>query len=232
MAFSISFQDYDERSVGLTKQEVRDLVELFYRGDCPVTINGAMKAGSKKRFLGLCSYNDLFKTINIYLCPKQIRADFGSGSKPGGIGGGTKKIRDFRCNVASILAHEVQHANQYSVHNPNSTVFFGTSRSDYMSRACERDARMFADDMSETIHRVLQVALPPKEEEREMAPLEPIALDLAAMDEEPTIDDLREELRSVGMNNPVAMSKLREMIRILRDPNTDPEVWASATGSL
>ncbi len=223
----IRFGKWNEQQVGLSQQLARDFVELFYRGSSPVTLH-AQQSPARDKYRGLCMYNADLETIDIFLDPEQIRRDFGMNIPCGG----TKRLSDFRAAVASVLAHESQHANQYAVHSSRSTTFFGTQRSKYENRACERDARMFADDSFELIHDVLQIPLAKKREERPVTPLEPIAIELAAMDEEPTNDDLKEELRSVGMNNPVAMAKLKEMIRVLRDPDTTPEAWANLTGSL
>jgi len=209
MANRIVFSEFNERLVGLTKTEVKDLVDVLYRtGDGNFVIHGHMRAGEKPAIRGLCVGDNLFGSVEIYIAPERIVKSYHEGRPVGG----NRPALSQKMAVAAVLAHELQHANQYRVHNSTHSSFFGKKRSKYRARASEREARNFADENVEVIARVLGVELPKKKcAAVQIDNVEMIAKWLADVGDVEVVD-IVEELRSIGMNNAANVAKVKELL--------------------
>ncbi len=152
MAHRVTFEDFD--GFILTEDEVRDLIDLFYRwGDARFTVRTDEK---ERKFRGqhTSGLDSDFHTI--VLVKKNIVRDFGKRSPLGG----NVPSPSLRVGAAAVLVHEIQHANQAKLHF-REMGFYGTKlgltptgkarRKQYRGRACERDARAFVDERLDEI---------------------------------------------------------------------------------
>jgi len=209
MSNNIKFSDFDEHEVGLTKTEVKDLVDVLYRGtDGIFTIHGEMLKGEKKTVRGLCVMDVFFGVIDIYIAPDRIAKSFAKGISIGG----NKPALSYKTAVAAVLAHELQHANQYLVHDVKSSAFFGKTRSKYRARASEREARNFADENASIIAEVIGIHVS-KPEVKDIAPDELIQVaESLSGTNGITMSDIVEELRLSGLNNAVNFTIVKNIL--------------------
>lgn len=204
----IVFSEFNERLVGLTKTEVKDLVDVLYRtADGNFIIHGVMRPGEKPTIRGLCVSDSFFGSVEIYLAPDRIVKSYHEGRPVGG----NRPALSPKLAVAAVLAHELQHANQYRVHSSTHSSFFGKKRSKYRARASEREARNFADEHVGIIAHVLGIELPRKSEPVQVDTIEMVAHWLADVGEVGIVD-IVEELRGIGMNNAANVAKVKELL--------------------
>ena len=211
MGNDVKFYDFDESSVGLTRGQVRDIVDVLARFEGKFVLHGYMRS-DYRGYLGL-HVSDMMTTLHeIYLDGAETRKVHAAGRSTGG----ERVAPDPQLAVAMVLAHELQHANQHHVHvtgGKGSKSFFGKKRSRYRTRACEREARMFADESLDALARIL--GREPKEtvltKQDDPAELVQIARSfLGAEDVGPA--DIAQELRASGLNNPANVARVRELI--------------------
>lgn len=205
----IVFSEFNDRLVGLTKTEVKDLVDVLFRtGDGSFIIHGYMRVGEKPTIRGLCVSDNFFGQVEIYLAPDRIVKSYHEGRPVGG----NRPALSPKMAVAAVLAHELQHANQYKVHSSTHSSFFGKKRSKYRARASEREARNFADENVEVIAQVLGVELPKKKSEPvQVDTIEMVAQLLADVGDVEVVD-IVEELRGIGMNNAANVARVKELL--------------------
>ena len=207
MGNTVRFLDWNIREVGLTRQEAGDLVDVLFRFDgSNFTLCGKMRPGENGP-RGLHVYNDLGREHLIYLDPGAIESSFRAGIPVGG----NRPASSYKMAVAKVLAHELQHANQHRLHAVGHSSFYGSSRSRYRTRACEREAREFADENVDVIARVLGVEPEKGKEARHSVPvdeLEQVVENLRGVDDVTTAD-IVEELRLSGLNNAVNVGRVR-----------------------
>lgn len=214
MANTVKVCNYNPNLGLLSEQEIRDLVDVLFRGGRSFYVYGSMheskaKPGpSGRKTLGLHMFHTITDEHEIYLDPIGIIETFEM-SRPTG---GNRIAPTPEMAMGMVLAHEIQHANQTIVHSTHPTAFYGRKRSRYRTRACEREARMFADDSVPLIAGVLGVEMQ-KEQLVEVPPdeLELLADCLAEADEITTVD-IVEELRQSGLNNAVNVFKVKALL--------------------
>lgn len=205
MAHAILFEDFS--GFILSQGEVRDLIEMLYRwGDAKFVVR---TDEGEKKFRGQCK-SRMDGRYTITLVRKNIERDFYQKMCVGGnIPAPTLKVA-----AALVLAHELQHANQHKIHAKNQS-FWSAHR--YMNRACEREARQFADEKMGEICAYFGVSAPVRqraaanggqtEEARAIA-------ELLGECSEVTMDDIREELRASKILNP---ANVAVVVRALRE---------------
>jgi len=211
MPNKVRFSEFDEREVGLSKLEVRDLIDVLFRGnDVSITVYGEMTAENKTA-RGLCTYNEMFNTIDIHLSPARIKKSF-NGNAPCG---GNRQSISYKMAIAAVLAHELQHANQYQIHSSSHSSFFGKKKSKYRTRACEMEARNFADENTEVIAGVLGVKLPKTPFKIQMPDELQLIIEtfLEASGSFVEMADITDELRLCGLNNAVNVTKVRSELQ-------------------
>jgi hypothetical protein len=209
MANTVNLDDYEPHVGLLSKTQVKDLVDVLFRGDRTFHIHTQMHESRRSRpTLGLHMYSPFFDQHDIYLAPRKIRECFEAGRSAAG----NRAAPDLRIAMGMVLAHELQHANQSIVHSTHPDSFYGKKRSRYRMRPCEREARQFADDSIPIIAGVLGIEL--KKEYLIEVPsdeLNEVAECLAEADEI-TVPDIVEELRQSGLNNIVNIQKVRALL--------------------
>ena len=209
MANSVSFVDFSESDTGLSKTEVKDLIDVLFRpGDGIFTIYGAMRKGEKKGTRGLCVYNAFFDTVDIYLAPDSIMHSFNRGVASGG----NQKNKSYRAAMGAVLAHELQHANQYRVHKGSHSSFFGKVKSKYRARASEREARNFADENADIIAKVLQLKTKTIKDVPDTDSVEDVAASLVDAGTV-SIQDIVDELKLSRINNSANVKLVREILK-------------------
>lgn len=214
MANTVRVWNYNPNRGLISEQEIRDLVDVLFRGDRSFHIHGVMHESRAKprpngrKTLGLHMFDVMTGEHDIYLDPSGIIETFEQGRPTGG----NRIAPTPEMAMGMVLAHELQHANQTIVHSSHPAAFYGHKRSRYRTRACEREARMFADDSVPLIAGVLGVEIL-KEQLVEVPPdeLEFIADCLAETDEIVTAD-IVEELRHSGLNNAVNVSRIKVLL--------------------
>jgi len=149
----------------LTREEIVGLIDMLYGfKDRKGTVWNIKSVGRSASFNGHHMYNPNTRehTVslcepNIRLCIKQGRRDFG----------GDAKIEDIdeRKAMASVLSHEIQHANQTHSHRGDSSFYGYIGGKDrrgrwrmrrYKNRECEIDARRFADERMDDVMAYLR----------------------------------------------------------------------------
>lgn len=216
MASTVQIHDYNPSRMFVTEQEIKDLVDLLFRGDRSFHIHGVMHESrakpnpSGRKTLGLHMYNVITEEHDIYLDPTGIIETFEQGRPTGGnIVAPTPEMA-----VGMVLAHEIQHANQTIVHSSHPTAFYGHKRSRYRTRPAEREARIFADDNIQLIAAVLLVEIKQEDRLLEIPPDEfELLADCLAESDEITTLDIVEELRQSGLNNAANVFKMKELLQ-------------------
>ena len=199
MANQIHLDNYSARSGQLLSGEVKDLIDVLFRGDGhSIRIHSYMHESRRKRpTLGLHMYNQLFSEHDFYMAPEKIEDCFERGFSPAG----NRKAPNLKIAFGMVLAHELQHANQTVVHVSHPDSFYGKKRSKYRMRPCEREAREFADESIPIIAGVLGIEL--KKEQLVEIPPDELRLVAECLSEadEVNVQDIVEELRQSGLNN-------------------------------
>lgn len=213
MASNILFTNWDEQRCYLLRENVRDLADLFIRFDNKtIYFHGYMREdrlkNKKKMTLGLHSYDPLFDRHDIYIDPQKIEFCFGSKMRTGG----NRIAPDIHIAVGMVLAHEMQHANQY-IHHNGQLSFFGKKKSKYKTRPCEREARSFADENVQVIANVLGISI--SKEKLIDVPQDELSLiaDCLSESDEVTVTDIVDELRQSGLNNAVNVMKVKSLLQ-------------------
>lgn len=196
MAHIVTFEDFGGFQL-LSQQDVIDLIDLFYRwGDARFHVIGHDKHPNRR---GSHIYNGMTRTHVITLSRNNIE----DGVRSAGRMGGNTKAPDSRAGAAMVLAHELQHANQSQLHTHNE-VFYTVKR--YNRRPCERDARSFVDDNMDVIMDFLGRERPVavKRASAMESLVNPVGevTDLLGECEEVSVEDIGDELRRMGANNP------------------------------
>lgn len=136
----------------LTQQNIEDFIELFYRWPEDGSIfKFEIDGKNPKGILGECSYFEW--GYRLHLWQKEIREAFEQGEHSPG--GNTMPPRDIRVATGMVLLHELGHANQWPLFKGQGK-FYGklggvdergrVRMQSYFHRACEREARRFADE--------------------------------------------------------------------------------------
>jgi len=217
MAHRVDFTDF----VGsiLTKEQIIDFIEMFYRwGDSSFEIVISKKGG---KTCGNHIYHPWERRHVITLFPNALRNVI---EKKLAIGG-NHKFQDEKIGMAAVLSHELQHANQAAFHKHDS-IFYGNTgaitpsgkpkKKNYQHRACEREARMFVDDHTNEIYAYFS-AVPPmrrpvgvvgKDQDELLA-----VADLLCEVGEVTVDDVRDELRASKQLTPTNFAAVANMLK-------------------
>lgn len=213
MAHTVQFEGWDRVRQLINEQQAKDLIDLLFRGeDGNFVLHGHLPDGiSRKKSEGLAGRHlvEMDGTHRIHLVPENIRSRC---AKEDTIGG-NRKIKDPQLGAGLVLAHELQHANQSLIHKGNSSFWGRKAFQRYYSRACEREARGFADDNYALVAGTLGLQLPRgglKVDHTE-AELEDIWCCLSECDEV-SLRDIVEELRESGLNNPENVRRTRERL--------------------
>jgi hypothetical protein len=187
MDHSIHFKDFG-RFI-LDEHEVQDFIEMFYRwGPAKFTVQTDEK---EKVFRGQC-HTDMGGHHLITVVRKNIERDFHYKQRIGG----NFVAPTLKVAAGAVLAHELQHANQSKLHKFTEG-FFQSHR--YWNRACERDARQFADEHLAEICAYFGVDAPVRRKGQTIADASQEALSVAGLLSEcsqVTMEDIRDELRA------------------------------------
>lgn len=204
MAHLITFVDFD--GFILRTNTVRDFIELFYRwGDARFfvrTDERERKFRGQHWFDGNCTHM-------ITLVRKNIERDFQEGRAIGG----NLRAPTLETTAGMVLAHELCHANQ-SLQHKRQERFYTTRR--YWDRACEREARLFADEHLEEICSYFAAPFQMTRGSGMMATKGMAAGGAAAVATllrecpEVTMADVRDELRLAGILNPANVKAVLE----------------------
>lgn len=211
MAHRVTFEVYGKFQQHLSQAEVKDLIEVLFKGrDSDFIVRGQMKHGQKKGTRGLYNFMQLENVHSICLDLPTISRSVGNAPI-----GGNFPAPTLRLAIAMVLAHEIQHANQVvdpHSQKQNKIIPFQT----YLSRVHEKDARRSVDENIEIIAKVLGEPVPynvrqTQDVEKDGPDLAAVADDLKGCSEL-TVADLAEELRSMKANNPKNIEKLKLLL--------------------
>lgn len=217
MAHRITFDtSYSRMQTLLSKDEVRDIIDMFYRfGDSNFFVT--CDASKKKRGLrGSHSYNGLTRTHTIFLSRDEIQKGVDEKMRMGG----NTNAPSYKMGAVMVLVHELQHANQAIIHGSGSSMHRRVPFQTYLSRPCERDARAYVDSNLDQIAAFCQVEVDHKlrakvvdlDDEKIEDELEDLA-DALEDTIEIHVRDLNEELRLSGMNNSKNIQALIQMLK-------------------
>lgn len=206
MGHRITLVDWDDLDSTISGQEVRDLVQLLYAG---ADTNFEIISCQMKRFRGQHQYFGLYRVHRIQIDRRNIQSAVERKIHCGG----NSIAPNLRMGVGMVLAHELQHANQFLRHKWNE-IFF--TKKKYISRPSEMEARQFVDNNLDVIAGVLGFRL---EHRQTRTPtlggtkdrLIKLADDLEGS-QTLTVKDLVEELRSSRMNNPKNVERLSNIL--------------------
>lgn len=197
----------------VTREMIVDAASFFYKGDSSeLTLHIADCERkdddrlTKKSSTLRGSFEHLPRRINLYT--ETIRKHFGKKIHCGG----NFVCASYEASVISVFVHEVQHANQALIH-PDSGEKFWRGRS-YFGRPCEVDARRFVDENRHQIANILgaELELATPEELEDSESLFGHFLAFFMEFEEVSIDEIRSQLRSSKMNNPIYMGRIMESL--------------------
>jgi hypothetical protein len=205
MALNITFKDFHLFTL-LSKEEIKDMLELFYRGGDRNFVIIAKKSDPK--FAGQADHDFFSNTSVITLVEKNIRAAHAMKHSCGA----NFPHSNIKVLAATTLAHEVQHINQMILHKRTGKFFGhlgGTNAKGqwrmqhYGNRACETDARAFADEKLSEICAYFNVECPKRERvatnnENELDDI----IDVFSACDSVSMDDIKEELRSSKILSP------------------------------
>lgn len=219
MGHNVEFDDSFDEQVLVTRQEVRDVIDMFYRfapTNFLITCRTDRKEKKGRLLEGSHLYRSIDRTHVIFLDPRSIAKAFAGGLN----GGGNIRVPNLKIHFLSVLVHELQHANQVIIHGNdagtvmNRRVPFQT----YTSRACERDARSYVDDNLERLAAFCGVKIRKNlvgkkkevpEADKELVEIADAFADLSSF----TILDVVDELRSSGINNARNVTKVLELLK-------------------
>lgn len=207
MAHNIKFVDFQGFDL-LSTLQVKELIEMFYRGgDTNFVISTDDFKG--KSTMGNASYDGFTKTHTIKLCQRNITKFFNLT----GQSGGDLKAPSVKAAAASVLTHELQHCNQNLIHKGNG-IFWGRlggtnikgqpRMKRYRGRACEREARAYADEKLNEVCAYFGLPFAARRAENRTEDHEELddVIDLLMEVDGPTMDDIKDELRASGLLRP------------------------------
>lgn len=220
MAHQYQFEDAESTKSILSRDEIIDFIEMFYRwGDSTFNIIISDKGGNT---CGNHIYNAFAKRHSITLFPKALRNVI---DKKRSIGG-NHKFENEKIGMAAVLTHELQHANQAAFHK-HEGIFYGNTgkltptgksqKKQYQYRACEREARAFVDDHTNEIYAYFAAPPPMRrlvtvvgKDQDELVAVADVLCEVS----DPTVDDIRDELRASKQLNP---TNYAAVVKILTD---------------
>ena len=209
MAHSIRFEQFDDFL--LSKDEVRDFIDMFYRwGDAKFIV----RTDKNERKVRGRHCVDLGGVHTVSLVKQNIARDFQRGTTIGG----NLRAPSLKCAAGMVLAHELQHANQSKLHKQEEG-FYRDHR--YWNRACERDARQFVDEHIAEICAYFDVSAPVRRKGPAPTGGDSEALAVAGLlseCSEVSMEDIRDELRASGILTP---SSVRLVVEHLRGQEID-----------
>lgn len=220
MAHSYQYENMER--FALSRSEIEDIVEMFYRWEDSKFkfIEGKM---DKATYRGqhVCRWDGLHE---ITFSMKKIEKDFKSGKKIAC----NMKAPTLKVAAAMVLMHELQHANQEKMHK-GEMGFYGMMQGvnargnprmkQYWGRACEREARSFVE---EHINEVCAYFAAPFQMRRKAAAIgdngsesREVSAVAALLKECPgvTMDDVRDELRASKILTPSNVQAVLEILR-------------------
>jgi len=200
----IKFKNFDKNFLNvINRQDVCDVINLLFNGsDSNFLIIGHDNKPGRR---GSCKLTLWGYIITIDL--ETIRDHI----KRGIVLGGNKIHKNVKTAVLSVLAHEIQHANQFCKHGKNSKMWTG-GRS-YLGRPAEIEARNFADKNTDIIENMLDmksVTIKKKQQKEDIA--SEIASIFAEQSGSIKFSDIRAELKLANANNPVDVEKIMHIL--------------------
>lgn len=211
MAHSIRFTYTNPQTANniLSQDEVKDLIEMFYRWD-DAKFNIVFDK-KHKRWRGTAQWLGIERTHEIVLYVENIKRDF----KEQNIVGGSQKPVTEKMAMAMVLAHELQHCNQVPLHRQdNNTSFY--SGHQYWNLASEREARGFVDEKLNEM--CAYFGLPPQMRdqvsriEEDSSPELDDVITLLAECDEVSPEDVNDELRASGILKPNNVAIVRRAL--------------------
>jgi len=197
---NIRFKKFDDNFSGvIDRQDVRDTINLLFNGpDSEFLIVGYDEKKGRRGSCHLMLWGYMI-TLDLPTIKKHM--------ENGMVVGGNTTHKDIRTAVLSVLAHELQHANQFCTHGTNSKIW--TTGRSYLGRPSEIEARSFADDSSNIIEIMLGIKSSLIKEEKKYEDVTgEIASIFLEQKEDVTFSDIISELKIAGANNPVNVGKI------------------------
>jgi len=210
MAHTFTFENMD--NFILTKDEIMDIVELFYRwGDARFKF--AEGKCAKSTYLGqhICRWDGEHQ---ITLSNRVIQRCFANKAR---IGGNKTVAPTIKAAAAQVIVHELMHANQEKLHKGEKG-FYGIKNGHtqtgkpkmkrYWGRACEREAREYVDVKFNEILAYFNLPLQKGSKVRDGVANGGVAAEVSAVIalflecSEVSADDIRQELRLSKILNP------------------------------
>ena len=216
MAPTVSFLDYDENfSDVFTRDDVRDIIELFYRYDGNFRIVGSIKQkkGKKRKMAGEHVFDPLMNEHVVSLSREVIEMTLKWKLRLGGNG----VPENMKMAVAMVLTHEIQHANQTRTHDADEK-FYKTRV--YNKRPCERDARSFVDKNMSILSEFIGCKKQGLERNKHLRAAEEVPDIISLFDgfDRVSIHDIKEELRISGIDNP---KNVERVVKDLKEKGVD-----------
>jgi hypothetical protein len=193
----------------LSKEEMLAIFESLYRGDVKKSKFRIVIGKLPGRTWGLHEF-DVFADHKITLDVDKMKASYESGTR---IMGGNLPKPNLKMCVASVLAHETQHANQSLTHSHREHFY---QKRTYRSRACEVEARQFSDSSRPVLEgvlnqRSLEVAQP--QANRDHGAVVRKVSESFKGTRKVLVDDIVDALRIFGANNPANLDATIENLR-------------------
>lgn len=218
----ITFEDFETVTrLGVSEASVRDIVTMFYDG--PPGTRFIIRDEAKTRRKGIRGEHTMsLGTHVITLFSGNIVAGFRSES--GTVGGGNVRCHDLRSAIVSVLLHEIRHASQRERYVPGTRFWKGA----YRRRACEVDARRFADESLAEAEEMLDIPEDrrtrpergtdrPWSSSRSGTGIDPFLIAMELISEGITdIVAVRDFLDAVGSVNPVDVRAVLDTIEEIR----------------
>jgi hypothetical protein len=203
----MNFRDFGDWRGLLSEEQVRDLIDMFYRWDDSnfVIVGKDRKKGRR----GSHRYFSMGNQHIITLSRPTIERGFREKQRMGG----NFPAPTLELAPLMVLTHELQHANQAKIHAGTEEFF---NKRGYNKRPCEREAREFVDKNLDVLADYLGLELPRRHlQEVAMGNQDQELQDVAELFEEceeVAVADIVEELRQSGINNP---KNVEQVSRIL-----------------
>jgi hypothetical protein len=216
----LKFTNWDRVHKLVSEEATADFVEMFYRWPaCNFEFVAFQSAHEWKNFFSEKKTN--YKLVGehryygfgghrISLIVDNLEKYFAKGSPLGG----NVCSPSLQVSAAMVLAHELQHANQVKMHAASSA-FYDDHK--YIDRACEREARNFADEKFGEICVYYGIETPlkkqvirPTDEQSELEAIKDLLLECHSV----TMDDVKDELRASKLLNPKNVKNIISDLRL------------------
>jgi len=186
----IRFASFGAEWLGLlSQQDVRDVIDLFYDGPYSFFVIVGIDNSPGRRGSCMSIGNTHTITLSLSTIEKHLDEKINMG--------GNKVHNNVREAIFSVLAHEIQHANQSQRHKADNKFW----RGNYLARPCEVDARSFADSQVDTISSVIgdNISIGAGKVNDGLEEI----IEVLSMSDDVKTEDIVQELKSYGLYNTI-----------------------------